>query len=171
MGGQHARAWSVIHSSKDDGWRTPPKLFSLLNDEFGFGLDAAATDENKLCESYLSPLEDALDISWYAPGAVFCNPPYGRHVGKWVEKAWQESRKRDEPIVLLVMACTDTAWWHDHAWKADEIRLLRGRVHFLKPDGSKAAAAPKGSAILVFRRHVPPGGWPGGPRVISCSVK
>jgi phage N-6-adenine-methyltransferase len=164
-------AWEVIHSSKNDCWRTPPKLFGSLDNEFSFELDAAATEENKLCQNYLSPLEDALGRSWDAPGAVFCNPPYGRDVGKWVEKAWQESRKRKEPIVLLVMACTDTVWWHDHAWKADEIRLLRGRVHFLKADGGKAAAAPKGSAILVFRGHVPPDGWPGGPRIVSWTTK
>jgi phage N-6-adenine-methyltransferase len=119
-------AWEVIHSSKNDCWRTPPKLFGSLDNEFSFELDAAATEENKLCQNYLSPLEDALGRSWDAPGAVFCNPPYGRDVGKWVEKAWQESRKRKEPIVLLVMACTDTVWWHDHAWKAVKLpRRLR----------------------------------------------
>lgn len=25
-------------------------------------------------------------------GAVFCNPPYGREIGKWVQKAFEEAR-------------------------------------------------------------------------------
>ena len=48
-------AWEVIHSSKNDCWRTPPKLFGSLDNEFSFELDAAATEENKLCQNYLQP--------------------------------------------------------------------------------------------------------------------
>ena len=165
--------WSVIHSSKDDCWRTPPKLFEKLNLEFNFKLDAAATSESRLCTEYMGPdheinaWKDALSTRWTSNGSVFCNPPYGRNVGKWVEKCWQQCFQTRRTVVVLVMACTDTTWWHDYAWKADEIRLLRGRVSFLKSDGSKAAAAPKGSAIIIFRPHAPVDGWPGGPRVVS----
>tara|TARA_R110002050_G_scaffold236063_3_gene371975 strand:- start:1801 stop:2334 length:534 start_codon:yes stop_codon:yes gene_type:complete len=174
---QNGTSWKVIHSSKNDCWRTPPRLFNLLDTEFNFGLDAAATINSKLCERYMGPdhraesCRDALSASWHSSNAVFCNPPYGRKVGRWVEKAWKESRDMKSTVVVLVMSCTDTAWWHDYAMKADEIRLLRGRVRFLREDGSKAAAAPKGSAILVFRGYVPPEGWPGGPRFVCWDTK
>jgi phage N-6-adenine-methyltransferase len=169
--------WSVIHSSKDDCWRTPPKLVDKLNLEFDFKLDAAATFESKICESYMGPdhgvhtWQDALSTDWISSGAIFCNPPYGRNVGKWMEKCWNQAHYTKQPVVVLVMACTDTAWWHDFAWKADEIRLVRGRVHFLRADGTKAAASPKGSAIIIYRPHVPVDGWPGGPRVVSWDSK
>lgn len=35
---------------------------------------------------------DGLSQSWDRGGAVFCNPPYGREIGKWVQKAFEEAR-------------------------------------------------------------------------------
>jgi hypothetical protein len=45
------------------------------------------------------------------------------------------------------MAWTDTKWWHEYAMKADEIRFVKGRLHF---NGHKTGA-PFPSVILVFR--------------------
>lgn len=39
-----------------------------------------------------SPYPDGLSQSWDRGGAVFCNPPYGREIGKWVQKAFEEAR-------------------------------------------------------------------------------
>jgi len=153
---QKAQAWKVIHSSNDMAWRTPKALFEHLHNEFGFTLDAAANKENALVPNYLGKdhkdpkLHNSLTCHW--KGVVFCNPPYGRQVGQWIKQAYEQSQQ-GATVVVLVMACTDTAWWHDYAWKADEIRLLRGRVRFTRSNGQKAAAAPKGSALLVFRPH------------------
>tara|TARA_A100001515_G_scaffold136010_1_gene127353 strand:+ start:2074 stop:2724 length:651 start_codon:yes stop_codon:yes gene_type:complete len=147
-------AWKAIHSSENDTWRTPKPLFDRLDREFGFGLDAAALKHTALVEKYFGPdhsdasRQDALSVDWDAD-VVYCNPPYGRKVGDWVKKGWQESLK-GKTVVMLVMACTDTIWWHDWAWRADQIRLMKGRVPFRREDGSKASSAPKGSAILVF---------------------
>ena len=38
------------------------------------------------------PETDGLSQSWDRGGAVFCNPPYGREIGKWVQKAFEEAR-------------------------------------------------------------------------------
>jgi hypothetical protein len=43
------------------------------------------------------------------------NPPYGRHIGAWMQKAWESSRNGTELVVCLVPARTDTAWWHEYA--------------------------------------------------------
>ena len=71
---------------RDDGgrndWRTPPELFRLLDMEFRFTLDAAADDENHLCEQYLTEAEDALSAD-VADHVVWCNPPYG-DLAPWV---------------------------------------------------------------------------------------
>jgi len=156
-------AWKVIHSSKDMSWRTPPELFNHLNREFHFGLDAAASNENTLCDYYLPEKEDALNTDWsrltFHGNSVWLNPPYGRTVHKWVKKAYQESRK-GLTVVLLIMACTETKWWGEYVWKADEVRLIQGRLRFLDSSGKPQNAAPKGSAIVVFRPH-----WEGPPRV------
>lgn len=153
-------SWRVIHSSADASWRTPPALYAELNREFGFALDAAATAENALAPEYLNEAQDALEIEWPTRGPVWLNPPYGREVGRWLEKAWLESR-RGLTVVVLVMACTETRWWREFVWKADEVRFIQGRVRFLDRTGQPRAAAPKGSALVVFRPH-----WEGPPRAV-----
>ena len=76
------------------------------------------------------------------------NPPYGREIGKWVAKAYEEAAK-GSTVVCLLPARTDTAWWHDYCMKG-EIRFLRGRVHFLV-NGVRSNAAPFPSAVVIFR--------------------
>ena len=81
----------VLFSSKSMCWCTPQDLFDKLNAEFDFVLDAAATDKTAKCKLYYTPETDGLSQSWDRGGAVFCNPPYGREIGKWVKRL---SRKR-----------------------------------------------------------------------------
>jgi hypothetical protein len=53
---------------------------------------SAATDKTAKCSLYYTPETDGLSQSWDHGGAVFCNPPYGREIGKWVQKAFEEAR-------------------------------------------------------------------------------
>ena len=83
---------AALLSSKNMCWCTPQDFFDKLNAEFGFVLDPAATDKTAKCSLYYTPETDGLSQSWDRGGAVFCNPPYGREIGKWVQKAFDESR-------------------------------------------------------------------------------
>jgi site-specific DNA-methyltransferase (adenine-specific) len=74
------------------------------------------------------------------------NPPYGREIKAWMKKAYDSSRT-GALVVCLVPARTDTAWWHDYATKAAEIRFIRGRLRF----GDAKHAAPFPSAVVVFQ--------------------
>ncbi len=80
-------------------------------------LDPAATETTAKCKHYYTPETDGLLQSWDYGGAVFCNPPYGREIGKWVEKAYNEAMKIKYPVVLLIPARTDTAYFHDYTVK------------------------------------------------------
>lgn len=82
---------AALLSSKNMCWCTPQDFFDKLNEEFGFVLDAAATDKTAKCGLYYTPETDGLSQSWDRGGAVFCNPPYGREIGKWVQKAHEEA--------------------------------------------------------------------------------
>jgi len=73
------------------------------------------------------------------------NPPYGRVIGDWMRKAYEESRK-GATVVCLVPARTDTRWWHDYAMKG-EIRFIKGRLKF----GNATVNAPFPNAVVVFR--------------------
>lgn len=92
---------SALLSSKKMDWCTPQDFFDYLNEEFGFVLDAAATDKTAKCPLYYTPETDGLSQSWDRGGAVFCNPPYGREIGKWVKKAYEEARGGGTPLYCL----------------------------------------------------------------------
>jgi len=137
-----------VMSSKSNEWVTPHALFADLDNEFGFTLDVAATVENRKTEKYYDKKQDGLLQSWDTDGAVWCNPPYGREIGKWVKKAYEESERN--VVVMLIPARTDTSYWHDYIFPyAKEIRYLRGRIKFSGKNG-----APFPSAVIIFDRKV-----------------
>ena len=143
----------ALLSSKNMNWCTPQDFFDKLDAEFHFALDAAATDKTAKCQRYYTPETDGLSQSWDAGGAVFCNPPYGREIKKWVKKAYEEAEK-GTTIVLLLPARTDTSWFHDYLYGKAEIRFLRGRLRFTDADGCAMHPAPFPSMVAVYN---PPG--------------
>lgn len=138
------RVTSVHFSSKTDMWATPIEFFKALDAEFGFTLDVCAVAENAKCERYYSPASDGLKQEWR--GVCWMNPPYGRQIGKWVQKAY-EAAHEGATVVCLIPARTDTAWWHTFVMRATEVRFVRGRLKF----GEATNAAPFPSAVVVFR--------------------
>lgn len=135
----------LMFSSKTDCWSTPQDFFDLLDAEFCFDLDACALPENAKCERFYTPEQDGLSRPWI--GTVWCNPPYGREIGKWVEKAYLESNKNNATVVMLLPARTDTKWFHRYIYDtATEIRFVEGRLKF---SGSKHSA-PFPSMVVIF---------------------
>lgn len=80
---------------------------------------------------------------------VFCNPPYGREIGKWVQKSFEESKKKNTLVVMLIPARTDTKYFHDYIYGKAEIRFIRGRLKF----GNSKTAAPFPSMVVIFRNE------------------
>lgn len=130
-------------SSKDD-WETPFDIFDPLDAEFLFTVDVCASYRNRKHYHYYNKKQDGLSQDWEGD-SCWMNPPYGREIGKWMKKAYDESRKPGTTVVCLVPARTDTKWWHEYAMKG-EIRFLRGRIKFV---GGKSNA-PFPSAIVIF---------------------
>lgn len=96
----------ALFTSNTEEWATPQAFFNQLNKEFNFTLDPCATAENAKCKKYFTKEQNGLLQSW-AGETVFCNPPYGRQIAKWVEKAYEETR-RGATVVMLIPARTDT---------------------------------------------------------------
>lgn len=130
-------------SSKTDDWATPQDFFDNLNKTFNFTLDPCASHENHKCAKYYTKADDGLSKSWEGE-TVFMNPPYGREIGKWIKKAYDESAHAT--VVCLIPARTDTTYWHDYCMKG-EITFIRGRLKF----GNSKQSAPFPSAVVVFR--------------------
>lgn len=137
---------NVHYSSNTNEWETPDLFYKELDEEFHFTLDPCANNDNAKCSKYFTKEQNGLDQSWQG-NTVFMNPPYGREIGKWVKKAWEESQK-GSTIVLLIPSRTDTHYWHDYCLKG-EVRFIRGRLYF--KSGGKTGRAPFPSAIVIFR--------------------
>lgn len=151
-----ANVAGILQQPKSHEWETPPELFRQLDQEFGFVLDAAATEENHLCPFYLTEKENGLVANWWSFDTVFCNPPYGTQIGRWVEKGWREAQN-DATVVMLIPARTETRYWHDYVMRAAEIRFIRGRLRFGGVEIERGHNAPFPSAVVVFRpgEHTP----------------
>jgi site-specific DNA-methyltransferase (adenine-specific) len=141
---------SVLFASNSSAWETPQWLWDELDLEFDFDLDAAATPENAKVSFYYTEKDNALIRPWFnryeGIQNIWLNPPYGRGVGAWVQKAYIESQ-RGATVVMLLPARTDTAWFHDWVLGRAEIRFLRGRLKF--SNSVNAATFP--SIIVIFR--------------------
>ena len=135
---------AVHYMSERQDWATPQALFDALNAEFQFTLDPCALPHNAKCAKFYTPTDDGLAQDW-TKDRVFCNPPYGREVARWMRKAYESSRG-GALVVCLVAARTDTRWWHDYAIHGEQ-RFIKGRVKF--GDGKQGAPFP--SAVIVFR--------------------
>jgi len=135
-----------LFSSNSNEWATPQKFFDDLNAEFHFNLDPCSTHENAKCERHFTIEDDGLSRDW-GGARVFCNPPYGRELHRWVKKCYEESRKPDTLVVMLIPARTDTSYFHEYIYhKAKEIRFIRGRLHF----NESKQGAPFPSMVVVF---------------------
>lgn len=125
-------------------WATPQDFFDNLNAEFDFQLDVCATAENAKCGKYYTKEQDGLSMPW--TGVCWCNPPYGREIGKWVAKAYSASAG-GATVVMLIPARTDTKWFHDYIYEKAEIRFVKGRLKF----GGSQNSAPFPSMVVIFR--------------------
>lgn len=133
---------AVHFSSATDLWYTPQDFYEALHAEFAFEVDVCATPENAKCERFFTKEDDGLSQDWI--GVCWMNPPYGREIGRWMQKAY-ESALAGATVVCLVPARTDTEWWHRFAMRG-EVRFIRGRLKF----GGASNAAPFPSAVVVF---------------------
>lgn len=133
---------NIHFSSKTDQWSTPQDFFNELNREFKFTLDPCADKDNTKCRKFYTKEDDGLSQSW-DDEIVFCNPPYGREISKWVKKA---SEAKGGVVVMLIPARTDTKYFHEYIYHKAEIRFIKGRLKF----GQSTNSAPFPSMLVVF---------------------
>ena len=153
----------VHFSSAKHDYETPDDFFRYWNWIFNFTVDVCANENNAkcskfYCESDWNSPEESLDQQAWAvfhPSSVarcWMNPPYGREIGKWVAKAYEESQKGCL-VVCLLPARTDTKWWHEYCTRGT-IKFIKGRLSFK----GAPSTAPFPSAIVIF--------WPAGMEMV-----
>lgn len=114
-----------------DSWITPRWILDRVGP---FELDPCACSPQPwpTADHMVTIDEDGLLCLWN--GFVWCNPPYGRSLGIWLERMAIHNNG-----IALVFARTDTRAFHDHVWPvASSLLFLRGRVTFCLPSGESA---------------------------------
>lgn len=126
---------NVHFSAQTVEWTTPKAVYDALDREFQFNFDPCpyGGDQDGLA---------TLFCSWKGK-RVYCNPPYGRGMDKWLERGLDA-----EIAVFLIPARTDTKWFHSIVLPfAHEIRFIKGRLKF----GDAMNSAPFPSMLVIFK--------------------
>ena len=129
-----------------DDWYTPADMLEAIGETFD--LDPCAPEHGRAYYSVKAAKEyttehDGLAQPW--DGFVFMNPPFGGRNGyvPWLEKFLAHGNG-----IAIVRAYTSSAWFHDHAVKADVMCFPRGKTKFVRPDGSIGKAPGSGIVLL-----------------------
>lgn len=130
------------HRGETDTWLTPPFVYEALGE---FDLDPCAHPSNPTAKRLVVLPEDGLKIKW--EGRVWCNPPYGPATGIWLDRMADHNHG-----TALVLARTDTAWFHRTIARASAALFLKGRLNHLKPGLVKPdkSGATCGSVLMAF---------------------
>jgi site-specific DNA-methyltransferase (adenine-specific) len=118
--------------------KTPNGFYNQLNEEFNFDFDPCP----------LNSSFDGLSINWGK--RCYINPPYGKAIRRWLEKALLEIDKNNTQLaVFLLPANTDVKWFHEIVLpRALEIRFIKGRLKF----GEHNNSAPFASMVIIFKQ-------------------
>lgn len=128
----------VVFKSESVDHATPAEVYRKLDEEFGFTFDPTPLNG--------ADSGDVLSTNFklWTGQRVFCNPPYGPEIVKWLRR-WEEA----DLAVYLIPARTDTRWFHDICLPfAKEIRFIKGRLKF----GNAVNSAPFPSMLVIFEQ-------------------
>lgn len=149
-----------------DLWATPREVVEYMAERYGkYDLDAAASEDNKVCDKFYSKETNCLKRWWGSKKHVWLNPPYS-NPDPFVLKAI-EQMEHDNQIDILLPADNSTAWFSDAQKHAAEIIWITGetwfedgkeysrtgRLAFISGlTGEPVSGNNKGSVIFVMRK-------------------
>ena len=130
-----------IGNSSD--WYTPPQIFDALGLTFDLDPCSPGSTHWVPARKIYTLKDDGLRQPW--EGLVFCNPPFGGRNGHvpWLRKFLEHANG-----VAIVRAYTSSAWFHEHAVKAETMLFPKGKTKFVRPDGSIGRAPGHGVVLL-----------------------
>jgi hypothetical protein len=134
-----ARAMGGHQSAKagTTSWLTPPDVLEALGGWESFELDpcAAPAPQPWRTARHMNAEADGdgLLLEWF--GRVLLNPPYtSADLAKWLGKMGDHNNG-----TAIIFARTETEAFHRHVWqRASGLLFLEGRLHFHRPDGTRA---------------------------------
>ena len=134
---------SFQRTTASDEWYTPREIVQALG---LFDLDPCAPSRQfYTAKECYTKAEDGLKQPWH--GRVWCNPPYSRKlITPFIRKMAEHGNG-----VALIFNRMDIALWHDIIFPtAAAILVVRGRLRFIRPDGTQGDAAGCGSILVAW---------------------
>ena len=130
--------------SATDVWLTPPYILRALGE---FDLDPCSSLDRPwdTAKNHYTIEDDGLAQEWF--GRVWCNPPYGPPMRKWL------ARLAAHPGggVALIFARTETQAFFEEVWdKAHAILFVKGRIKFHTPSGGVGGTAGSPSVLIAY---------------------
>lgn len=128
---------------QSDEWYTPPYVFEAM--DCFFDMDVASPEtELPWVPCAARYYKESLASPW--TGFVWMNPPFGKRNGlePWLEKFFLHGNG-----VALMPDRTSVPWWQKYAAKADCGLQVRGKIKFIRPDGSVGKHPGTGTTLLA----------------------
>ena len=131
-------------ASYSDEWYTPKFIIDSLG-KFDLDPCAPSVPLYQTAKVMYNEFDDGLAQIW--EGRVWLNPPYSRPlINKFMRRMAEHNRG-----TALIFSRTDTELFHTEVFgKATAVKFLRGRIKFLKPDGSEAGTPGCGSVLIAY---------------------
>ncbi len=152
IGGQNVLAGGNARHRKGghDGnrWRSPATLVEPVRIAFNgvIDLDPATESSNPTgAVQFFTEAQDGLKSPW-PPVRIFLNPPYSP-IQPWIYRAL-EAEANGARIYALVPVRTDAPYHHRLMAAATDVLFLKGRVRFIRLDGSKSGSPAFASMIV-----------------------
>lgn len=118
------------YRGQSNDWCTPPELLGALGHFDDDPCPVGGTG--------------GLERPWV--GRVWLNPPYGPETWKWVRRLADHGNG-----IALVFARTETKGFFNTIWgRADGALFLKGRLYFLRPDGTRLGNAGGPSVLVAY---------------------
>jgi hypothetical protein len=144
-------------TSGKDEWLTPPEIIKAVGP---FDLDPCSPIKRPwdTAITHYNELDNGLMLPWV--GRVWCNPPYGKETGYWLEKCAMHDN-----AIVLIFARTETNSFFNYIWnKATAVLFIKGRLNFYHVNGKKGGTAGSPSVLVAY-------GEDNAIRLSNCSIK
>ena len=141
----------IAITPNDSEWYTPKYILDMVCGVFPIDLDPCSNEQKTVgAKIHYTKEDNGLLLPWC--GNVFINPPYGREIGKWVDKFLYELDIGNiKNAILLVPVKTDTRWWYKLSEGLACWCAVSGRVKFQSPDPNKyTTVGTFASGIILF---------------------
>ena len=132
------------HTGDEESYTPPIYLDAALRVMGSIDTDPASNpmaQENVKAKKYYTVEDDGLKEVNTWDGNVWMNPPYtARVINKFIEKVIdQKETGICNQAIVLTNNNTDTTWFHAMLDAGASVCFTRGRINFLKRDGSKSS--------------------------------